>query len=266
MSQAMGVAVSTTSTTSPFFLTSGIIGFVSFAFTLGTFIKVVWENFETATEAEHEVHTYLTNLRQELLEERASIRLLKKHCRHTRKERGSRHSREIDAWVDAELDQATLKTMSDAIKHLVKRFQQLEAPFLQPGEQGIQQAAHRRSKRRGEESTSPYYTHSAYNSPPYEKRPRSQSRERDDDDEFWPQRVEYSSFTWWKRMKWVQRKPMAQRLFNQLARLQTRRTARQVGGIAMVLHQYGGSLQDVDESINRIEDRLHRVVGVRRVE
>lgn len=263
----MGIVVSTSSPTSPFFLTSGIIGFVSFAFTLGTFIKVVWENFETATEAEHEVHTYLTNLRQELLEERASIRLMKKHCRHTRKERGTRHNREIDSYIDAELDQQTLRTMSDAIKHLIKNFQYVEAPFLEPGEQGIQQASHRRSnKRRGEESTSPYYTHSAYNSPPYEKRPRSQSRDRDDDDEFWPQRVTYSRFTWWKRMKWLRRKPNAQRLFEQLARLQTRRIARQVGGMAMVLHQYGGSLQEVDESINRIEDRLHRVVGVRRVE
>lgn len=31
---------------------------VSFAFTLGTFIKVVSENFATLTEAQHEVHTY----------------------------------------------------------------------------------------------------------------------------------------------------------------------------------------------------------------
>ena len=47
----MGVVVSTTATTSPFFLISGIIGMVSFAFTLGTFIKVVWANLTTLTEA-----------------------------------------------------------------------------------------------------------------------------------------------------------------------------------------------------------------------
>jgi len=263
----MGIVVSSPVSTSPFFLTTGIIGLISFGFTLATFIKVVWENFETLTEAEHEVHTYLTNLRQELLEERASIRFMKKHYKHTRKERGTRHSKEIDSNIDVGLDQQTLRTMSDAIKHLIKTFQHIESPFLEPGEQGIQQASHRRSnKRRGEESTSPYYTHSAYNSPTYEKRPRARSRSPDDDDEFWPQRVTYSRFTWWKRMKWLRRKPSAQKLFEQLARLQTRKIARQVSGIAMVLHQYGGSLQEVDESINRIEDRLHRVVGVRRVE
>ncbi|KXL46112.1 hypothetical protein M433DRAFT_226226 [Acidomyces richmondensis BFW] len=36
---------------------------------------------ETMGEAPHEVHSYLTNLRTELLEERASIRMMKKQAR-----------------------------------------------------------------------------------------------------------------------------------------------------------------------------------------
>ena len=76
----MGIYLSTTAT-SPFFLTSGIIGFVSFAFTLGTFIRVLWSNFSTLGEAPHEVHTYLTNLRTELLEERANLRVMRKMCK-----------------------------------------------------------------------------------------------------------------------------------------------------------------------------------------
>ncbi|KAI6804549.1 hypothetical protein KC361_g66 [Hortaea werneckii] len=76
----MGIYLSTTAT-SPFFLTSGIIGFVSFAFTLGTFIRVLWSNFSTLGEAPHEVHTYLTNLRTELLEERANLKVMKKMCK-----------------------------------------------------------------------------------------------------------------------------------------------------------------------------------------
>lgn len=45
---------------------------VSFAFTLGTFIKVVSENFATLTEAQHEVHTYRLPLTRAL----AAFRLI----------------------------------------------------------------------------------------------------------------------------------------------------------------------------------------------
>lgn len=47
------MVVSTTAT-SPFFLTTGIIGIVSFVFTLGTFVRVIWVNLETLNEAPHE--------------------------------------------------------------------------------------------------------------------------------------------------------------------------------------------------------------------
>jgi hypothetical protein len=47
----MGVTVSSPTPTSPFFLATGIIGVVSFVFTLGTFFKVVWVNLDTLREA-----------------------------------------------------------------------------------------------------------------------------------------------------------------------------------------------------------------------
>ncbi|KAM0720617.1 hypothetical protein Q7P37_004754 [Cladosporium fusiforme] len=182
----MGLVVSSPTPTSPFFLISGIIGIVSFAFTLGTFIKVLWGNLTTLTEAPHEVHSYLTNLRQELLEERTSLKFLKKNSKRRQKSAGPRHSRDVEEYLDAALDSATIKTMSDAVRHFIKQFEELEKPFLEPGEEGIHHAVNRRSRRRGD-SGSPYYTHEAYKNPSYEKRGRSTADDGDAEN-FWPQR------------------------------------------------------------------------------
>lgn len=262
----MGVVVSTTAT-SPFFLVSGIIGMVSFAFTLGTFFKVVWTNLATLTEAQHEVHSYLTNLRQELLEERTSLKFLKKACKKRTKSRDSRrYSRDVQDYLDLQLDTATIKTMADSVRHMIRQFQTLEKPFLEPGEEGIQQATGgSRSRRRGD-SASPYYTHEAYRSPSYEKRARGEDHDDDDGDVFWPQRVRYCDFTLHRRFQWLRRKGDAQRLFGELSRMQTRRTARQVGGIALMMNDFAGTMARIDGSLGGIEDRLQRVVGVRRVD
>lgn len=260
----MGVVVSSPTPTSPFFLVSGVIGIVSFAFTLGTFIKVVWENLATLTEAPHEVHTYLTNLRQELLEERTSLRFLKKACKQRKNSRIPRHSRDVEDYLDQALDGATIKTMSDAVRHYIRQFQELEKPFLESGEEGIHQVSTRRSRRKGH-SSSPYYTHEAYNSPSYEKRARS-ANEDNDDDVFWPQRVRYRDFSLVCRFRWLTRKGKAQQMFEQLSRMQTRRTARQVGGIALMMNDLAGTMSRLDDSVGSVEDRLHRVVGVRRVD
>lgn len=268
----MGVVVSTSSTTSPFFLTSGIIGFVSFAFTLGTFLKVVWSNIETMTEAEHEVRSYLTNLRQELLEERQSIRIMRKGMRNHMKH-CKRDGRED--LLGIELDDTTLKTMSDSVKSLIKRFRELERPFLEEGEAGIDDAVkHRRNGRRRNSSVDlPRYAHAAYASPSEKNRDRS-SHDRDghlatdkddEDDAFWAQRTKYASYTFSRRLKWLRRKPQAQSMFETLSRMQTRRIARQVGGIAICMHEYGLGTREVQDTIRRIDERVSRVVGVRRV-
>lgn len=259
----MGITVSTTAT-SPFFLTTGIIGIVSFAFTLATFLKVVNENLATLTEAKHEVHSYLTNLRQELLEERTSLKFLRKSCKQRQKARDRQHSKLVEDYLDSQLDASTIKTMSDAVRHMIKQFQALEEPFLEPGEEGIRQMGSRRPRKRGE-SGSPYYTHEAYNSPSYEKRGRS-ANEDDDDETFWPQRVRYCNFTLHKRLQWLRRKGKAQQLFEQLSRMQTRRTAQQVGGIALMMNDFAGTISRLDKSVAEIEDRVHRVVGIRRVD
>jgi hypothetical protein len=249
----MGITISTTAT-SPFFLTTGIIGLLSFAFTLATFLRVTHQNISTLLSAPHEVHSYLTNLRQELLEERTSLKFLRKACKTRRKQ----HSRAMEDYLDLQLDTATIKTMTDAVRQMIKQFQTLEKPFLEAGEEGIGQVVRRRSRSR----RSPYYPHEAYNSPPYEKR----AEEEDDDEVFWPERVRYCDFTLRRRLQWLRRKSQAQGLFEQLSRVQTRRIARQVGGVALMMEDFAGTVVRVEGSVLGIEERVNRVIGVRRVD
>lgn len=270
----MGVVVSTNAPTSPFFLTSGIIGFLSFAFTLGTFFKVVWTNLETMTEAPHEVHAYLTNLRQELLEEKHSIRIMRKGMRSHYKACRREGREDLSSM---ELDEVMLKTMGDSVKRLCRQFAELERPFLEEGEAGISDAANHRKpnrRRRNSSSDAPRYSHGAYASPREKSRTRSEY-DRDDnlagdkdeeDDAFWAQRTNYASYTVGRRMKWLRRKAQAQQLFETLSRVQTRRIARQVGGMAICMHEYGQRTVELKEIVQNIDERVNRVVGVRRVE
>ncbi|RMY35005.1 hypothetical protein D0866_04893 [Hortaea werneckii] len=279
----MGIYLSTTAT-SPFFLTSGIIGFVSFAFTLGTFIRVLWSNFSTLGEAPHEVHTYLTNLRTELLEERANLRVMKKMCKKHHRMINRGDGSRMDSGV--ELDDVTLKTMGDTVKRLIRQFREIERPFLEPGEHGIsdldEHEKRRRRKKRESRSVSPYYGSAN------EKDNRSRSRARgyydretrrlpryvvdgyDDDeddpdgDKFWAQRTKYASYSFRKRIQWLYKKPKAQQLFETLSRVQIRRMARQVGGMSVLMHEYGSCTLDVQDAVRRIDDRVGRIVGARR--
>lgn len=264
----MGVVISTNSTLAPISLASSIIGFVSFAFTLATFFKVVWINLETLSEPAHEVHTYLNILREELLEERASLRGLKKVSK--KKARPSKRvPPELRDLLALELDEVSLKTMQDNIRHLIRQFEQLESHYLEGHEEGIKQAK-KRSRRKTDVSPSPHYEHSAYASPPRgEKRTRSEERENDrrvEDDLYWAQRVRYARYDLGRRMRWIYDKPTAQTLFGTLSRLQTRRIARQVNTIAVMMGELGPSIFEAQDSMSRMDDRLSRVVGVRRVD
>ena len=284
----MGVVVSTAKT-SPFFLTTGIIGIVSFVFTLGTFLKVVWVNLDTLSEAPHEVslfghivsetctdalqvHSYLTNLRTELLEEKASLKNMRKgmrkYQRMTLKENGG-------TTVGMELDDVTLKTMNDTLRHMIKQFKALEQPFLEPGERGIGDASNhrKRSRRRNSSVSPPHYDHAAYSSPP-EKRARSnhdrdkeqRAKEEVDDDAYWAERTQYANFTLKRRLIWLRKKTEAQSMVEALSRVQIRRIARQVGGLTMLVHEYGCGTMELNDAVRRIDERVGRVVGVRRVD
>ncbi|KAK0917025.1 hypothetical protein LTR02_000355 [Friedmanniomyces endolithicus] len=281
----MGVSISKTAL-SPLSLLSILIGFISFAFPVATFLRVLWANFMTLGEAQHEVHSYLTNLRTELLEEQASLKVMKKNCRrhHRLLERGGGGGGggRVDSGV--ELDEVTLKTMSDSVRQLIKRFKGIERPFLEPGDPGIGGEAlhqHRRKRRRGSRSVSPY-EHSAYNSPPEKTHARARGEGEgkgarlpryadeppvvDEEEAYWAVRTKYADYSFRKRMLWIVTKPAAQQLFEVLTRVQTRRIARQVAGLSVLVHEYGSTSVETEEMVRRIEERMSRFVGVRRVE
>ncbi|KAK1041695.1 hypothetical protein LTS16_009470 [Friedmanniomyces endolithicus] len=276
----MGVSISKTAL-SPLSLLSILIGFISFAFTVATFLRVLWANFMTLGEAQHEVHSYLTNLRTELLEEQASLKVMKKNCRrhHRMLERGS--VGRVDSGV--ELDEVTLKTMSDSVRQLIKRFKGIERPFLEPGDPGIGVEAqhHRKRRRNNSRSVSPY-EHSAYNSPPEKTHARARGEGEakgprlpryadeppvvDEEEAYWAVRTKYADYSFRKRMLWIVTKPAAQQLFEVLTRVQTRRIARQVAGLSVLVHEYGCTSVETEEMVRRIEERMSRFVSVRRVE
>ncbi|KAK0249441.1 hypothetical protein B0A54_03713 [Friedmanniomyces endolithicus] len=273
----MGVSISKTAL-SPLSLLSILIGFISFAFTVATFLRVLWANFMTLGEAQHEVHSYLTNLRTELLEEQASLKVMKRNCRrhHRLLERSGDGGGRVDSGV--ELDEVTLKTMSDSVRQLIKRFKGIEKPFLEPGDPGIGgEALHRRKRRRNNSGSVSPYEHSAYASPPEKahKRARGDGEARlpryadeppvDEEDAYWAVRTKYADYSFKKRMLWIVTKPAAQQLFEVLTRVQTRRIARQVAGLSVLVHEYGSTSVETGEVVRRIEERMSRFVGVRRV-
>lgn len=252
----MGVHLSTEASLAPISLASTLIGFISFAFTLATFLRVFWENVITLFGAKNEAHALLTTLRQELYEERMSLRALRRHQRA----RGS-HSK--DVFSGPELDEVTIRTMQDTVRHMWKKFKIIEKPFLDDGEssngsagRGRGQSRRRRRRRsRADDSVSPYY----------EKTVRAGEYPGDDNDEDYTGQ-QYCAFTFGRRFAWLRYRAEAKELLQGVNRLQTRRIARQVGEIASVLHDYKDVFAEMRHGIHETEARLSRVVGVRRVE
>ncbi|KAH4169777.1 hypothetical protein HBH92_067260 [Parastagonospora nodorum] len=104
----MGITVSHTNY-APISLVSALIGFVSFAFTLGTFIKVFWSNLGTFIKvfwsnlgtfaaAPQEIHDYLSSLKQGLLEERRHLRRSRRRLRNIRRDQS--HGRAAGSGCD----------------------------------------------------------------------------------------------------------------------------------------------------------------------
>ena len=88
----MGVAISTHSTLAPVSLASTIIGFISFAFTVGTATRVFWTEISTWSAAPSGIDDALTNLKQSLLEERYHIKRARRMLAAKRRSR-SAHGR-----------------------------------------------------------------------------------------------------------------------------------------------------------------------------
>lgn len=101
------------------FVASSIVGFVSFAFTFFTFLRVFWESIVTMWAASREMRVYLDNLRSELYGERDYFKAAMRSSKSKSKGPSRSHH-----------DVGPLKLLNDSVKHLMHKFKKLEEPFL----------------------------------------------------------------------------------------------------------------------------------------
>lgn len=247
----MGVTLSTHSSLAPISMASTIIGFISFSFTIATFLRVFWDNITTITNAHDEIHDYMSNLRVQLYEERQSLRNLRRH----NKEWGQR--RRTKGPPLPRLDDLTIKSMQSTLRHLTRRFRSLERPFLDKNTAD--------GRRRYRRSFSPDPRDPWDSEKGLRSRDREWDRDLDDEEDPRTQGDHYCNITLGKRILWLRRRTDALAIIEAVSRLQTRRTARQIGEISVALHEYGDTIDDLDEGILEIEARLSKVIGIRRV-
>ncbi|KAF2090917.1 hypothetical protein K490DRAFT_62249 [Saccharata proteae CBS 121410] len=231
----MGVTLSTESSLAPISLASILVGFISFAFTFATFLRVTWQNYITILSASNQIHDLLGNLKQGLYEERAHLRRVRKLQRRRNTYGTSAYDKEnIGVRLGGDGDDIATKVMRDAIRHMISEFRGLERPFLKDDD-GRRYHDVRNGEGFAEEDEDDYYL------------------------------SEYRPCGLRERWLWLRSKGDVEHLFGALTRLETRRMAKEVGEATLVLSRLGRDLQDVDDRLYELEQRLSRVVGIRRV-
>ncbi|KAI4207280.1 MAG: hypothetical protein LQ346_000648 [Caloplaca aetnensis] len=96
-----------------------IVGFVSFAVTVFTFLRVFWDSIQTMWSAPKELPRLLDNVRTELYGERAYFKNAIKQARS--KSRSS--VRELE-------EMTPLSILNDSIREMMRDFRDMETPFL----------------------------------------------------------------------------------------------------------------------------------------
>ena len=100
-------------------LASSTVGFISFAFTFFTFLRVFWETILTLWSAPKQMKGYLDNLRLEIRSERAYF---KSALRRTKS-----RSRSLRKYHE---DVGPLKVLNSTVRRIHREFNRLESPFL----------------------------------------------------------------------------------------------------------------------------------------
>ncbi|KAL8682301.1 MAG: hypothetical protein Q9186_001670 [Xanthomendoza sp. 1 TL-2023] len=96
-----------------------IVGFISFAFTFFTFVRVFWDALQTMWFANKDVRRTLDNLRTELYGERAYFKNAMMQAR-SKSKTSTRESVEL----------TPLSILNDSINSMMVDFRTMEAPFL----------------------------------------------------------------------------------------------------------------------------------------
>ena len=100
---------------------STIIGFLSFAFTFFTFVRVFWDTILTLWSAPKQMKLYLDNTRSELRGERAYFKSALRRSR-------SRTRKRNKEWMYD--DSEVIKLLNGTTRSLLRHFEELEKPFL----------------------------------------------------------------------------------------------------------------------------------------
>ena len=100
-------------------LASSTVGFISFAFTFFTFLRVFWETILTLWSAPKQMRAIMDNLRLEIHNERAYFRSA---LRRTKS-----RSRSIRKYHE---DVGPLRILNSTVKRMHRQFNKLESPFL----------------------------------------------------------------------------------------------------------------------------------------
>ncbi|KAI9661183.1 MAG: hypothetical protein M1821_009510 [Bathelium mastoideum] len=267
----MGVTLSTHSSLAPVSLASTIIGFISFAFTVATAFRVFWGNIKTVQAAPTEVPDFLGNLKQALYEERAHLKAVRKT------------SRNLEIY-----DEGGFKVLADTIKHLIRDFKQLERPFLvsdqdayrtwwgfedpedpREEESGIrggdgrsQRGGKRRRRSRNGYGTREGGGHTYAGNSNAEKA-RSRRGHTHEDDYY---ATDYCKIGPVQRYIWLKERSKVVAMLEAITRLQTRRMAKQVCELSITLADMERRGRQSEDAMLNMEQRLNRVVGVRRVD
>lgn len=265
-------------------MVSTTIGFVSFAFTLGTFFKVFWSNLGTFGAAPEEIQDYLSGVKQGLIDERRHLRRVRKritsirrdkshgpgarsgsedpddnygHKRSRGRKKGQRKGpgqmhfdRDIQSLRSAGESEA-LQVLRVTIRDLIKSFRQIEYPFL---------------KTEYQNQASAQWSNNNHPYGPSEKSPYLSEDEVLDLHGSNRLGHEYRKCGFKERWLWVKRKASVTSLSEALNRVEVRRTAHEVGEVLSIVGNIGRDLEDMQETMYALEDRLNRVVGVRRVQ
>ncbi|KAI9741307.1 MAG: hypothetical protein M1834_003024 [Cirrosporium novae-zelandiae] len=187
---------------------STVIGFVSFAVSLGTFIHVFWDNLNTLWAAPSQVKITLSNLKEELFEERE---YLKKARKRERTELYGIQGPPLIRTMTGKDAGVPIKVMQESVKDLCRQFKDLEMPFLKD---------------------------------PLDRDNRGWDPERymkgEPGDEYICKSMDVI-----RRIIWTRRKIRAEDIERKLVRLQTRRIAREVTDVLLTIHHIDKSLGDL---------------------
>ncbi|KAK8187211.1 hypothetical protein HDK77DRAFT_281644 [Phyllosticta capitalensis] len=269
----MGVVLSTHTELSPLSLISVCIGFVSFTFTVATFLRLSWENLQTIAAAGTQIPDFLGNLKQGLYEERAHLRKVRRFQRQRtsfvggsrsrpRKRKGSTNrypnnngyssasekevfgmrldSHAVTEAKDIHDDDTSTRVMREAIRHLIRDFRELERPFLRDDVEMGRSQSHDPHVRNGEG-----YAPS-------------------DDEDYY--KTEYRKAGFRERYLWLRKKGDVVEMMNTLARLETRRIAKEIGDACLIVKGVERDIQLMDDRVWGMEQRMARIVGIRRVD